>query len=157
MDPKILTYIIVALLIGSSAGYLANNILNESRLAALQITVDDLTADVANLTASLDTLKSQNTALQESVRSLSDLSLANKTVKIGYLALKHWNSKTLSYDPPAEERFIKEVIEPDLNEYTSNLGYDLRFEFVVEMNVAVVSQNIAFIHIEKGGSQKGAA
>ena len=62
MDPKILAYIIVALLVGSSAGYLANNILNESKIAALQITVDNLSADVANLTASLDTLKSQNTS-----------------------------------------------------------------------------------------------
>jgi ABC-type branched-subunit amino acid transport system substrate-binding protein len=30
------------------------------------------------------------------------------------------------------ESFIKEIIEPDINEYASNLGYDLRFEFVVE-------------------------
>jgi ABC-type branched-subunit amino acid transport system substrate-binding protein len=151
MDPKILAYIVVALLVGSSVGYFGNNILNESKIAALQITVDNLSHDVANLTASLDILKSQNTVLQESVRSLSDLSLANKTVKIGYLALKHWNTKTLSYDTPSEERFIKEIIEPDLNEYASKLGYDLRFEFVVELVNDGMDFNRKFIELKSEG------
>jgi ABC-type branched-subunit amino acid transport system substrate-binding protein len=57
------------------------------------------------------------------------------------LALKLWNTKTLSYDSPSEERFIKEIIELDLNEYASKLGYDLRFQFVVE----TVTDNMAFI------------
>jgi uncharacterized membrane-anchored protein YhcB (DUF1043 family) len=85
MDPKILAYIIVALLVGSTVGYLINQILNEPKITALQTTVDNLSADIANLTASLDTLKSQNTVLQESVRSLSNQSLVNKTVRTGYL------------------------------------------------------------------------
>jgi len=55
MDPKILAYIIVALLVGSSVGYFGNNVLNEPKVAALQIAVNDLSADVANLTASLNT------------------------------------------------------------------------------------------------------
>ncbi len=151
MDPKILAYIIVVLLVGSSAGYLANNMLNESKITALQITVDNLSADVANLTASLDLLKSQNTVLQESLRSLSDLSLANKTVKIGYLAVKHWNTKTLSYDTPSEERFIKEIIEPDLNEYASKLGYDLHFEFVVETVTDSMAFNRKFVEFKSEG------
>jgi ABC-type branched-subunit amino acid transport system substrate-binding protein len=130
MDSKILAYLIVALLVGSTVGYLANQILSEPKITALQTTVDNLSDDVANLTASLDTLKSQNTVLQESVRSLSNQSLVNKTVRIGYLEYLSQSPWT-SYMNSAES-FIKEIIEPDINKYASKLGYDLRFEFVVE-------------------------
>lgn len=149
MDPKILAYIIVVILVGSSAGYLANNILNEPKITALQITVDNLSADVANLTTSLGILRSQNAVLQESVRLLSDLSLANKTVKIGYLALKYDSSS--SARAHSEERFIKEIIEPDLNEYASNLGYNLHFEFVVETVSDSMAFNRKFIEFKSEG------
>jgi ABC-type branched-subunit amino acid transport system substrate-binding protein len=59
------------------------------------------------------------------IERLRAQSLANKTVKIGYVALKGASSV-------AEEQYIKQIIEPHLNDYASNLGYDVRFEFVVE-------------------------
>lgn len=144
MDPKIIAYIIVALLVGSSAGYLAYNMINESKIATLRITVDNLSADVANLTASLDTLKSQNAELNESVRSLSDHMLANKTVKIGYIAIQTVKSNS-------EEAFIKEIIEPDLNEYASKLGYGLRFEFVIDLVKDSMAFNRRFIELKSEG------
>jgi len=124
MDPKIIAYLIVALLVGGSVGYFGGNILNEPIITPLQKTVDTLTAKVANLTTSLDTLKAQNTLLQESIRSLQDQSLANKTIKIGYIAP---DTDTYRVTKP----YIEKVIKPDLDAYASSLGLDVHFEFVM--------------------------
>jgi branched-chain amino acid transport system substrate-binding protein len=124
MDPKIIVYLIIALLVGGSVGYFGDNLLNEPTIAPLQKTVDDLTAKVVNLTTSLDTLKAQNTLLQESIRSLQDQSLANKTIKIGYIAP---DAETYKVTKP----YIEKVIKPDLDAYASSLGLDVHFEFVM--------------------------
>ena len=55
------------------------------------------------------------------MHSLSDHVLANKTVKIGYLEYLY-QRPWISYMNSAES-FIKEIIEPDINEYASKLGY----------------------------------
>jgi branched-chain amino acid transport system substrate-binding protein len=132
-DKRILVYAVIGLLVGGSLGYIGNYIVNESKITkltesvnGLQITVNDQTSDIANLTASLETLKANNTVLQGSLDSLLGQSLANKTVKIGYVV-------TIGASQEFEERYIKEIIEPDLNEYASNLGYNLSFEIVVKI------------------------
>jgi ABC-type branched-subunit amino acid transport system substrate-binding protein len=124
-DKKILVYVVIGLLVGSSLGYFANNIMNELKTPTdeLQRSIDELNTKIANLTLSLGVLNSQNTELQEKLNLLNSQVLANKTVKIGYVATQR---STLDAD------YIKTIIEHDLNEYASNLGYPLSFEIVVE-------------------------
>ncbi|MCX6649772.1 MAG: ABC transporter substrate-binding protein [Candidatus Bathyarchaeota archaeon] len=75
---------------------------------------------------------------------LSDHVLANKTVKIGYIAIK-----TVRYN--SEDVFIKKIVEPDLNEYATKLGYGLRFEFVVELVEDDWALNRRFIELKSEG------
>ena len=125
MSSKVIPYLIVAILVGCSV-YLGNAILDDSRQETSPQEVAALRAQVANLTESLTALNVEADSLRANLTLLSESTLANKTVKIAYLAIDN----NVSRDT---KRFIEEIIEPDLNEYASKLGYNLRFEFVAEL------------------------
>jgi ABC-type branched-subunit amino acid transport system substrate-binding protein len=144
MDTRLFAYIIIGILIGSGIGYIGANVIHGPKANDLQIIADNLTAEVANLTTSLTRLRLKNTELNESVHTLIDHSVTNKTVKIGYIALQ-----TVRYN--SEDVFIKEIIEPDLNEYASTLGYNLRFEFIVELVKDDWALNRRFIELKSEG------
>ncbi len=125
MSSKVIPYLIVAILVGCSV-YLGNAILSNSSQEPSPQEVAALRAQLANLTKNLTALNTVANSLRANLTLLSKSSLANKTVRLAYLA---YNS-TASWD---NKRFIEEIIEPDINEYTSKLGYNLRFEFVTEL------------------------
>lgn len=126
METRLLAVIIICLLMGGSLGYLGCNIINDSKTAD-HLIIDELTrtrAELANQTISLNTLRAQNTKLNDSLRILSGHLLADKTVKIGYIAPE---SNTFAVTKP----YIEKVIKPDLDAYASSLGLNVTFEFVM--------------------------
>ncbi len=124
MDNRPTTYIIITLLLGGGLGFIGGSIINHSTSNILQDENKALTQQVNDLTTSLQSSVTENTALQETIKTLRNKTVANKTIKIGYVATKQVSANA--------EQYIKQIIESDLNEYASKLSYPIRFEIVVD-------------------------
>jgi branched-chain amino acid transport system substrate-binding protein len=79
-------------------------------------------AVIVAMLASMFTLVQVNNAYSAKKPKTIKFTLDGKTVKIGYIA-------TNGLEPYST--FLKQIIEPDLNEYAAKLGYDVKFEFVI--------------------------
>ncbi len=146
MDSKIISYLIVAILVGSSV-YLGNIILDKTNQEQSPQETAELRAQVANLTKSLSTLESECDLLRDELATLSEKNLVNKTVTIGYL---DHTTRDIQHAIDTK-RFIEEIIEPDLNEYAAKLGYGLRFEFDIELVRDMMTFNRRFIELKGRG------
>ena len=132
MDNRLTAYIIITLLLGGGLGFIGGSIINRSSPNRLQEENKALTEQVNDLTTSLQSSVTENTALQETIETLRNKTIANKTIKIGYVATKQVSVNA--------EQYIKQIIESDLNEYASKLSYPIRFEIVVDTSPTTIEK-----------------
>ncbi|MEM4728032.1 MAG: hypothetical protein QXD04_07250, partial [Candidatus Bathyarchaeia archaeon] len=82
---------------------------------------------INRLNNQLQVLNMENEQLKKEICVLSNKLMENMTINIGVTA-------TSDDDYYVTEKFFKEIVEKDINEYCNNLGYNIKFNFIVRNN-----------------------
>lgn len=87
---------------------------------------------INRLNNQLQVLNMENEQLKKEIYVLSNKLMENMTINIGVTA-------TSDDDYYVTEKFFKEIVEKDINEYCNNLGYNIKFNFIVRNNKENIS------------------
>ncbi|MBS7638133.1 ABC transporter substrate-binding protein [Candidatus Bathyarchaeota archaeon] len=93
---------------------------------------------IDRLNNQLQVLNMENEQLKKEISFLNKKLMENMTINIGVTAIS-------DDDYYVTEKFFKEVVEKDINEYCNNLGYNVKFNFIVRNNrenISLVLDNL---------------